>query len=103
MFTCDGECNQRSDLPLQAVGGDAGVVPGVAAGHFGEVKLPVPLLHVLRQLSPVCRGRQRHRGQFVLFNKKRNLVKNLENIQDVAKIMVQKRRKKVRNDNRNEQ
>lgn len=58
-LTGHSEGHQGSDLPLEAVGGDAGVVAGVAAGDFGEVKLPVPLVDVRRQLSSVCRGRQR--------------------------------------------
>lgn len=58
-FTGHSEGHQGSDLPLEAVGGDAGVVSGVAAGDFGEVELAVPLLHARRQLSSVCRGRQR--------------------------------------------
>lgn len=58
-FTGHSEGDRGSDLPLQAVGGDARVVATVAAGDFGEVKLAVPLLHVRRQLSSVCRRRQR--------------------------------------------
>lgn len=58
-FTGHSEGDHGPDLPLQAVGGDARVVATVAAGNFGEVKLAVPLLHVRRQLSSVCRGRQR--------------------------------------------
>lgn len=58
MITCYSEGHQGSDLPLEAVGGDAGVVAGVAAGDFGEVELAVPLLHAGRYLSSVCRGRQ---------------------------------------------
>lgn len=58
-FTGHSEGDHGSDLPLQAVGGDARVVATVAAGHFGEVKLAVPLLYVRRQPSSVCRRRQR--------------------------------------------
>ena len=43
--TCHAECHQRPDLPLQGVGGDAGVVAGVAAGHLGEDQLAVALLN----------------------------------------------------------
>lgn len=59
LFTGHSESHQGSDLPLQAVGSDAGIVAGIAAGDFGEVELAVPLIHVRRQLSSVCRGRQR--------------------------------------------
>lgn len=45
-FTGHSEGHQGSDLPLQAVGGDAGVVASVAAGDFSEMKLAVPLFHV---------------------------------------------------------
>lgn len=58
-FTGHSEGHQGSDLPLEAVGGDARVVAGIAAGDFGEVELAVPLLHTGWQLSSVCRGRQR--------------------------------------------
>lgn len=58
-FTGHSEVHHGSDLPLQAVGGDARVVASIAAGNFGEVELAVPLLHARRQLSSVCRGRQR--------------------------------------------
>lgn len=58
-FTGYGEGHQGSDLPLEAVGGDAGVVAGIASSDFGEMELAVSLLHVRRQLSSVCRGRQR--------------------------------------------
>lgn len=47
-FTGHSEGHQSSDLPLEAVGGDARVVAGVAAGDFGEVELAVPLLHARR-------------------------------------------------------
>lgn len=58
-FTGHSEGHQGSDLPLEAVWGDAGVVASIAAGDFGEVELTVPLLHMRWQLSPICRGRQR--------------------------------------------
>lgn len=47
-FTGHSEGHQSPDLPLEAVGGDARVVAGVAAGDFGEEELAVPLLHVRR-------------------------------------------------------
>lgn len=40
--------HHRSDLPLEAVGGDAHVVAGVPAGDFGEDELAAPLLHAGR-------------------------------------------------------
>lgn len=52
-FTCHSEGHHGSDLPLEAVGGDAGVVTSVTATDFGEVELSVFLLHVRRQLSSV--------------------------------------------------
>lgn len=55
-FTGHSEGHQGCYLPLQAVGGDAGVVAGVAASDFGEAELAVPLIHVRRQLSSVCGG-----------------------------------------------
>lgn len=58
-FTSNGEGHRGSDLPLEAVGGDACVVASVAAGNFGEVELAVPLVHAWRQLSSICRKRQR--------------------------------------------
>lgn len=61
-FTSHSEGHQGSDLPLEAVGGDAGVVAGIAAGDFGEVELTVPLVHMRWQLSPIYRGRHRHKG-----------------------------------------
>ncbi|TNN61324.1 hypothetical protein EYF80_028451 [Liparis tanakae] len=59
LFTCHNEGHKGSDLPLGAVGGDAGIVAGIAADDFGEVELAVPLCHPGWQLSSVCRGRQR--------------------------------------------
>jgi len=56
MLTGHSEGHQGSDLPLQAVGGDASVVAGVAAGDFGEVELTISLFHVRGQLTSVCRG-----------------------------------------------
>lgn len=47
-FTGHSEGHQGSDLPLQAVGGDARVVAGVAAGDFSEVELAIPLLDMGR-------------------------------------------------------
>lgn len=58
-LTRHSEGHHRSDLPLEAVGGEAHVVAGVAAGDFGEDELAAPLLHAGRELSSVCRGRQR--------------------------------------------
>lgn len=58
-FTGHSEGHQCSNLPLEAVGGDARVVAGVTAGDFGEVEMAVPLLYARWQLSSVCRGRQR--------------------------------------------
>lgn len=63
-FTGYGEGHKGPDLPLEAVGGDAGVVASVASSDFGETELAVFLLDVRRQLSSVCRGSQRDtRGQ----------------------------------------
>lgn len=63
-FTGYGEGHKGPDLPLEAVGGDAGVVASVASSDFGETELAVFLLDVRRQLSSICRGRQRDtRGQ----------------------------------------
>lgn len=59
LFTGHSEGHHGSDLPLEAVGCGARVVAGVAPGDFGEAELAVPLLHVRRQLTSVCRGRQR--------------------------------------------
>lgn len=47
-LTRHSEGHHRSDLPLEAVGGDAHVVAGVAAGDFGEDELAAPLLHTGR-------------------------------------------------------
>lgn len=58
-FTGHSEGHHSPNLPLEAVGGRAGVVAGVTAGHFGEVKMTVLLLQVGRQLSSVCRGGRR--------------------------------------------
>lgn len=46
VFTCHSEGDQGSDLPLQAVGGNAGVVASVATSDFGEAELAVPLIQV---------------------------------------------------------
>lgn len=63
-FTGYGEGHKGLDLPLEAVGGDAGVVASVASSDFGETELAVFLLDVRRQLSSICRGSQRDtRGQ----------------------------------------
>lgn len=63
-FTGYGEGHKGPDLPLEAVGGDAGVVASVASSDFGETELAVFLLDVRRQLSSICRGSQRDtRGQ----------------------------------------
>lgn len=63
-FTGYGEGHKCPDLPLEAVGGDAGVVASVASSDFGETELAVFLLDVRRQLSSICRGSQRDtRGQ----------------------------------------
>lgn len=59
LLTGHSQGHQGSNLPLEAVGSDAGVVAGVAPCDFGEVQLAVLLLHMRRQLSSVCRGRQR--------------------------------------------
>lgn len=58
-FTGYGEGHKGPDLPLEAVGGDAGVVASVASSDFGETELAVFLLDVRRQLSSICRGSQR--------------------------------------------
>lgn len=47
-LTRHSEGHHRSDLPLEAVGGDAHVVAGVAAGDFGEDELAAPLLNAGR-------------------------------------------------------
>lgn len=63
-FTGYSEGHKGPDLPLEAVGGDAGVVASVASSDFGETELAVFLLDVRRQLSSICRGSQRDtRGQ----------------------------------------
>lgn len=63
-FTGYGEGHKGPDLPLETVGGDAGVVASVASSDFGETELAVFLLDVRRQLSSICRGSQRDtRGQ----------------------------------------
>lgn len=63
-FTGYGEGHKGPDLPLEAVGGDAGVVASVASSDFGETELAIFLLDVRRQLSSICRGSQRDtRGQ----------------------------------------
>lgn len=63
-FTGYGEGHKGPDLPLEAVGGDAGVVASVASSDFGETELAVFLLDVMRQLSSICRGSHRDtRGQ----------------------------------------
>lgn len=58
-FTGHGEGHHRPDLALKAVGGRARVVSSVAARHLEELEQAVPLAQVRRQLSSVCRGRQR--------------------------------------------
>lgn len=58
-FTGYGEGHKGPDLPLEAVGGDAGVVASVASSDFGETELAIFLLDVRRQLSSICRGSQR--------------------------------------------
>lgn len=47
-LTRHSEGHHRSDLSLEAVGGDAHVVAGVAAGNFGKDELAAPLLHTGR-------------------------------------------------------
>lgn len=58
-FTSHSEGHHSSDFPLEAIGGNARIVAGITAGHFGELKLAISLLHMRWQLSSICRGRQR--------------------------------------------
>ncbi len=63
--TCDGELDDGSDLALLAVGGEAGVVPGIRPRHCGEVQRAALLLHPRRDITAVCRGaRQTDRHTF---------------------------------------
>lgn len=64
-LTRHSERHHCSDLPLEAVGGHAHVVAGVAAGDFGEDELAAPLLHAGRELSSVCRGETEVQAEMV--------------------------------------
>lgn len=54
--TCHSKLDMGPDLALQPIGGDAGVVAGIIAGHPGEMQGPSVVRHPLWEAAPICRG-----------------------------------------------
>lgn len=54
--TCHSKLDMGTDLALEPIGGDTGVVAGIIAGHPGEVQRPSVVCHPLWEAAPICRG-----------------------------------------------